>query len=79
MSEIQRPDSIPDTRSDGTPGARTGDQLDKETGEKDPETWVGLVWRIVRDALESDAKLVRVCILIFLVAAALWLIASVVK
>jgi hypothetical protein len=71
MNEIQR--------SDGAPGVTTESQLGKETGEKDPETWVGLVWRIVRTAIESNTNLIRVCILICLVGAALWLIASVVK
>jgi hypothetical protein len=71
MNEIQR--------SDGDPGAATGTQLNQRTEENDPQTWVGLVWRIVRDAIESNAKLIRVCVLICLVGGALWLIASVVK
>jgi hypothetical protein len=71
MNELQKPDSTPD--------AGTDNQLDKQTREQDPETWIGLVWRIVRDAIESNAKLIRVCVLICLVGAALWLIASVVR
>jgi hypothetical protein len=71
MNEVQRPDSAP--------GSGAGKQLDKGTLERDPDTWVGLVWRIVRDAIESNAKLIRVCILICLVGAALWLIANVVR
>jgi hypothetical protein len=78
MNELQRSDSTPDTRTDGTSGTATAGQFDKHTGEKDPDTWVGLVWRIVRDAIESTAKLIRVCVLICLVGGALWLIASVV-
>jgi hypothetical protein len=79
MSEVQKPDSTPNTRSDSNLDVGTGNQLDKETGEKDPETWYGLVWRIVRAALENDRNLIRVCALIFLVCVALWFIASVVK
>lgn len=77
MNELQRPDSTPDARPDSTASAGTSKQLDKETREQDPHTWYGLVWRIVRDAIESNDKLIRVCILICILGAALWLIASV--
>ena len=69
MDELQKPDGAPD--------ARTGNKLDRDIREQDPQTWIGLVWRIVRDTIESNAKLIRVCILICLVGAALWFIASV--
>jgi hypothetical protein len=76
MNELQKPDSSPDTEPDSAPGAGTSNQLDTPAREQDPVTWVGLVWRIVRDAIESNEKLIRVCILICLVGAALWFIAS---
>lgn len=69
MNEIQRSGSIPD--------APIGSQPAKETGENDPLTWVGLVWRIVHVAIGSNDKLPRVCVLICLVGTALWLIVSV--
>jgi hypothetical protein len=49
---------------------------DPDTDERDPANWCGLVWRIVRTAIESNANLLRVSILILLVCGALWLIAS---
>ena len=77
MNELQRPDSASDAKSDSIFSVGAGGQADKKAAEKDPETWHGLVWRIVRDAIDSDAKLIRACILICFVATALWLIASV--
>jgi hypothetical protein len=72
-SELQYPDS-----ASGAPAsaARRG-QSAGETEERDPLTWSGLVWRVVRTAMESDANLIRLCILIILVGTALWFIASV--
>jgi hypothetical protein len=52
-------------------------ELQKSDDTPDPVTWYGLVWRIVRTAIESNANLIRVCILICLAGGALWLIASV--
>lgn len=54
-------------------------ELQRSDDTPDPVTWYGLVWRIVRTAMESNANLIRVCILICLVGGALWLIASVVR
>lgn len=68
-------------RSDPSPstGAASRERLAAGAEEEDPLTWYGLVWRIVRAALESNARLIRLCILILLAGAALWLIASVGK
>jgi hypothetical protein len=71
-SELREPDSAPDA-----PRAGNEYQLDGESKETDPDTWYGLVWRIVSTALESNTKLVRVSILLILVCVALWLIARV--
>lgn len=70
MSELARPD-------DADPGDGRGKNLARES-EKDPETWYGLVWRIVQSGIESNAYLIRLSILIVLVcgAGAIWLIAS---
>jgi hypothetical protein len=74
-SELQHAES-----ASGTPaGAASREQLAKGVEDRDPLTWYGLVWRIVRTALESDASLIRLCVLIVLVGSALWLIASVGK
>ena len=54
-------------------------ELQRSDDTPDPVTWYGLVWRIVRTAIESNANLIRVCVLICLVGGALWLIASVVR
>jgi hypothetical protein len=76
MNELQRSQGT----SDGNiPGVENEDQMDGKMNEKDPETWYGLVWRIVRTAIESNGNLIRVCILICLVGGALWLIAHVVR
>jgi hypothetical protein len=58
-------------------GSGSEKQLGGELNEPDPDTWYGLVWRIVRTAMESNANLIRVCILLVLVCAALWLVASI--
>lgn len=71
-NELRKPDSAL-----GIPGAGSGNQLDRELKEADPDTWYGLVWRIVRTAMESNANLIRVSILLILVCTALWLIASI--
>lgn len=66
MSELQGPEAYPG-------GSNQPDKGD----EKDPSTWYGLVWRIVKIAVDSNGNLMRLSILIVLVGAALWLIASV--
>ena len=71
MSELQVPGGIPQ--------AGDRNQPDNEASEHDPETWYGLVWRIVRIAIESNGNLVRTSVLIIVVGGALWLVASVVK
>jgi hypothetical protein len=71
-NELRKPDSAPDAL-----GAGSEKQLGRELNEPDPDTWYGLVWRIVRTAMESNANLIRVSILLVLVCAALWLIASI--
>ena len=70
-NELRKPNSAPDAL-----GAGSRKQLGGELKEPDPDTWYGLVWRIVRTAMESNANLMRVCILLVLVCVALWLIAS---
>lgn len=72
-NELRKPDSAPDALG---PGSEK--QLGWELNEPDPDTWYGLVWRIVRTAMDSNANLIRVCILLVLACAALWLIASIV-
>jgi hypothetical protein len=71
-NELQKPDSYPDT-----PAIGSGTQTDKNAGETDPVTWYGLVWRIVRIAMESNANLIRVSILVILVCTVLWVIAGI--
>jgi hypothetical protein len=78
MSEVQRPDSTPEARSSSPPGSRAGKQPDRETRERDPDTWQGLVWRLAQWATTlTPGQLIKVSILICLIGAALWLIASV--
>ena len=36
--------------------------------EHDPATWVGLAWRTIEIASESNGKLLRVCTLLLVVA-----------
>ena len=58
-NEVQKPG-----RDLGDPVARNGGKSDTATAEDDPKTWYGLVWRIVREVIESDEKLKRACVLI---------------
>lgn len=74
-SELPYPDRVSEIPAD----AASQGQLARKADEEDPLSWYGLVWRIVRPAMESDASLARLCILIVLAGAALWLIASVGK
>ena len=53
------------------------DQLDWKPVESDPITCYGLVWRIVRTAMESNANMIRVSILLVLTCAALLLTAHI--
>jgi hypothetical protein len=72
-NELQRPDSA----SNAHAGAGSGHQPDREPKENDPETWLGLIWRIVRTASQSNANLIRVSVLILIAGGVLWVIASV--
>ena len=58
-------------------GIGNGDQLDRKPVESDPSTWYGLVWRIVRTAMESNANMIRVSILLMLACAVLLIIAHI--
>jgi hypothetical protein len=71
-NELRKPDSAPDALEAGS-----GKPVGRELNEPDPDTWYGLVWRIVRNAMESNANLIRVCVLLVLLCTALWLIASI--
>ena len=42
-------------------------ELDRKH-DNDPVTWVGLAWRIIDIASQSNGKLLRVCALLFVVA-----------
>jgi hypothetical protein len=64
-------------RTPGVHGTGNGDQLDRKLAESDPGTWYGLVWRIVRTAMESNANMIRVSILLMLTCAVLLLIAHI--
>ena len=60
-NEVQRP-------NEDLAGPATGSGAQPDgVAEDDPKTWYGLVWRIVRAAMESDAKLIRICVLLALV------------
>jgi hypothetical protein len=59
------------------PGPGDGNRLDREPREPDPDTWYGLVWRIVRTAMESKENLIRMSILLILACAVLLLVAYV--
>ena len=78
MDEIRVKVTVEDERRMRTPGS---DPDPPEAGrgnplvrERDPDTWYGLVWRIVRTAMESNANLIRVSILLALLCVTLWLI-----
>jgi len=71
-NELRRSDSPPDV-----PPIGGGNQTSTSTEETDPCTWYGLVWRIVRIAMESNANLIRVSILVILACAVLWVIAGI--
>jgi hypothetical protein len=45
--------------------------------DREPDTWPAVVARIIEIGSESCAKLIRVSILIVLLGAVLWLVASV--
>lgn len=66
-NEMRKSESAPDP-----PEAGRGNP---QVREPDPDTWYGLVWRIVRTAMESNASLIRVSILVVLLCVTLWLIA----
>jgi hypothetical protein len=53
--------------------ARTDEKTNEMTGierkqDNDPVTWVGLAWRIIDIASQSNGKLLRVCALLLVVA-----------
>lgn len=73
-NELQRPDSAP-----GVHDAGAGNQAGERPQEPDPDTWYGLVWRIVRIAMESNANLVRVSVLLVLLCGVLWFVESIVR
>jgi hypothetical protein len=59
-----------------------GNQPGRGGTEDDPKTWYGLVWRIVHAAMESDEKLLRVCVLIVVIVAlggAAWLVIGIAR
>ena len=67
-------------KSDNPPviaAIESGNQTCMNAGEGDPCTWYGLVWRIVRIAMESNANLIRVSILVILACAVLWVLVGI--
>jgi hypothetical protein len=78
--EVQKPATNP-----SGPPAGNATQPDIAGTEDDPKTWYGLIWRIVHVAIESDEKLVRVCVLIVLIVVlialvgAAWLVVGVAR
>jgi hypothetical protein len=77
----RHPDSKPEQmanelrKSESAPDPPEAGHRNHQVGEPDPDTWYGLVWRIVRTAMESNAKLIRVSILVILLCVTLVLIA----
>ena len=65
------------SRSRGVRGNGNNDQLDRKSVESDPITWYGLVWRIGRTAMESNASMIRISIPLVFTCAILLLIAYV--
>jgi hypothetical protein len=71
-NELRRSDNPPDI-----PAGGSGNQASQNATESDPCTWYGLVWRIVRIAMESNANLIRVSILVILACAVLWVLVGI--
>jgi hypothetical protein len=60
-NEVQEPEP-----GAGVPAVASKGHSGPPSSEDDPRTCYGLLWRIVRTAVESNGNLIRVCILITL-------------